>query len=182
MLNSLTLVLGVSGIGKTSLCKAFVDKNPFFKCYTASVLIREMNGKSAEEIRRSDKSEIFENQKLIARAIKKKLSQFPDRPIILEGHGVIDIGTEVVSIPPELIRPMMPTGIIALDSDPQEVLRRRSERRCPDRSVWQIEDQLELAKNIAAEYATYLRIPIVHYFIDDASDLSQPMSQLAERN
>ncbi len=157
-------LVGISGVGKSTLLEACFESSKF-QHLQASQLIkteREQLTSAAidpDELRSGD---ITENQKLLIAGFHR--SKDPTAPaVILDGHTVIDTPTGLVEIEPDVFRDIGVTGFIFLSASPAELHKRRSNdtsRNRPQREAGQLRDHQERAILSAFRAALHLQVPL----------------------
>lgn len=163
------IVFGVSGIGKTTVCREYALSHPEFRHLTASELIRKASGTTIERLRTASSDQILRNQPVLAAALNEEVKASPDKKVILDGQCIIDNGREIIVIPDEMVASLRPTGFLLLEATPYKILERRakSARLWPNRSAEQILSQLEMNRVAVKRYSANLRVPFV---VVDAND------------
>lgn len=155
-------VFGISGVGKTTACKAFVERNPRFCYISASEVLRRASGLSIESLRLLSRADIQANQLLLARALPSEMSGCAEQFVLVDAQNVIDNGIELVEVPITIVEPLEPRGIILLEAQPNVVWERRKNdiRSRPVRTPEEIEVQMRLIRSVTHEYGAKLQIPI----------------------
>ena len=155
-------VLGVSGVGKSWLIERF-GRTTEIAHAQASQLIRdarvEICGRleSQEELRQGA---ILDNQALLVEVFAK-FRIAATKPIIFDGHSLIDVGETLVEIPVEVIRAIDPAGLIFIKDEPALIVARRAHdtlRQRPVRSEAEILDHQSRAQALCERYAEALNI------------------------
>lgn len=175
------IVFGISGVGKSAACSDYVARNPMFLHLRASELIRRSRSRATEDLRTVSESDIISNQELLEREVSSIKAEHPGRPLLIDGHAIIDNDQQLVRIPLQSIAALQPTAFILLEASPSAVFSRRDKdsRNRPKRTLAALELELAAEKNAASEYATALGIPIViknvdqGFFLDDAIEEAQ---------
>ncbi|MDR7040317.1 adenylate kinase [Methylobacterium sp. BE186] len=155
-------VFGISGVGKTTLCRNFVARNPAYMHLQASELLRELKGVDPESLRQSSPSEIETNQKSLAFALQKKIENDKICRILLDAHSLIDNGSTLVPISPDIIASFRPKSLIVIEEDPQLIYERRlrDQRARPIRSISELHQQQAASTSQALLYSHALNLPI----------------------
>jgi adenylate kinase len=156
------IVLGISGVGKTTACRSFVTRHRQFMLISASELLREATGLSEEELRTADAKEVLHNQAVLSAMLTQRLSRCPDASVIIDGQVIIDNGREIVRVPVDVVRSVNPIGMILLEAPAEEVVRRRlsSGVRRPKRVAPELAFQMNLARDLVVDYGRVLNIPV----------------------
>lgn len=156
------VVFGISGVGKTSSCLAFVARNPEHLHLSASELLRSAAAADPALLRIAPADRILENQKLLPGALRARRDGQWHRPVLIDAHSVVDNDHELVRVPVEVIRSLEPDGLLLLEMPPEIIAARRSEpgSRRPARSIAQIVHEAEVARQAVLEYAEHLELPL----------------------
>jgi adenylate kinase len=129
-------VFGLSGVGKSwmiSRCAAAADVAHIH----ASQLMREARaarvGRSviSEDLRRGP---VLDNQILLTDPFAKVLAT-ESRPIIFDGHCLVDVGEQPIEIPVDVIRRLQPSGIMIVHAPADEIVKRRNSDISRERPV-----------------------------------------------
>jgi len=118
----LTVVFGVSGVGKTTACANLAQRRPNFRHITASQLIdrgRLATSRTADQVY-ATQVEIIERL--------RDIRESEPRRIILDGHCVIRLATGLYQLPSNFIAEIAPAMIILIEADPETIQKRRTER------------------------------------------------------
>jgi adenylate kinase len=188
-MSSCFLVFGISGVGKSTACKAFVTKHPNFRYLSASTLLSEASDQSPEALRTSSNDIIQQNQNLLVAAFGKFRQLSPDVDVILDAHAVIDNDQGLFRVPLSVIRQLEPDALILLEApaDAIHIRRRMGDRSRPIREVAQIEVERAQERSAVTQYARELRIPLEidqvgeNYELDDAFKRLSRLITLRER-
>jgi adenylate kinase len=177
---STIIVFGLSGVGKTTACRVFVEHHPEYLYFQASELLRDVTNATNEQLRTADASRIIHNQRLIGAALRTRRSGRERQPVIIDAHSVIDNDQGLIRIPIDAIKQLCPTGLIFLEADPDTLYARRSRasKPRPIRSVNELAQQQEVAKETVNSYARNLGVPMVISFVTDGFDLASSIQSL----
>jgi hypothetical protein len=106
-------------------------------------------------------------------------AQVPDRPILFDGHSVIDNDAGLVEIPLAVVAALGPDHIVFVIDDVSEIARRRLEdsRRRPSRSLDELRRHQELARAVASDYADKLGVPMSIVRAGDVEGLLSPFGK-----
>lgn len=179
----LIMVFGISGVGKTTACEAFVKSNPIYFYDRASAIMQRAHRTVTEALRTTDSESIRSNQGVLPSAVMALREAFPYKIMLLDCHAIIDNDKGLVEVPPETIKDLKPDGFILLEADAAVVKQRRenAERVRPNRTVDQIEAEQIAERRTVRSYVNNLHIPLI---IDNASinyDLSSAICRLDEK-
>jgi adenylate kinase len=165
---SLILILGVSGVGKTTLCKSLVARRSDLVHVSASALIALETGASVDQLRRSAPDQVQKNQIVLQRALNR---QREARTVLLDGQCAIDTGQKLVILTAEHVAAMHPNGILLLETSAGALFeqRQKDSKYRPKRTVEELQEQLSLNRSLVIEYAAELALP---YRIVEAHDAS----------
>lgn len=167
-----TLVFGVSGVGKTSACEAYVAHHPDTLFVSASSLLKLAKQTTGEALRTARAEEIVDNQTLLVAALEAFRRGREKQPILIDAHGVIDNDTEYVRVPVSVIQALGPGRLILLQAPATAVAERRSAavRKRPQRSVEAIAREIEAEHAAVQSYAEALGLDLV--IVEVGSDFS----------
>lgn len=156
------LLLGVSGVGKSRLARRIAQARPDILRLTAGGLLRANLHTTGEKLRTAPSENVRRNQQALGEALQAERAGQWERPVLLEGHGFIDNDRELVDVPTQVMRGLAPSAIILLDAEAFEVVQRREHdtRKRPARTVAEIGQHLQHARDLAHQYATELGVPI----------------------
>ena len=156
-------VFGISGVGKTTLIKSFLQKSEGWSHIQAGSLIKSIRQNTdRDKLRLSGKELILSNQKLMVAAFWQKIQFENLSKVIFDGHSIIDAGTELLAIPIEIIEALKPTKIVFVRNDPALILDRRLNDVSRDRPVITLNDinkHQDFALETANNYSATLNIP-----------------------
>lgn len=156
------LVFGLSAAGKTWLCSRFVERNAFVHV-SASALLRRAADVFPGESTTSEKlrsGPILDNQRVLV-AEFERLRASEQRPILFDGHNVVDDGTRLVEIPLAVVRQLHPNGIVFVRAETKDICERRARdtsRTRPLRTEETLGEHQEIALALAHSHAAELHI------------------------
>lgn len=163
MNRKIVAVIGISGVGKTTLLESFIQRHPSVVTVSASDLLkRKLSVNDSEELRTASSAAVKSNQDRLVQAFDDFKRSTPHAHILFDGHAIIDNDEGVVTIPTEIYKALTPDLIIFVEDDPNLIASRRdadSSRLRPSRSPQQLEDHQTLALNTSIEYGRNLSIP-----------------------
>jgi adenylate kinase len=129
-------VLGLSGVGKSWMISryaaianvAHIRASQLMRDARAALLGRPV---TSENLRRGP---VLDNQSLLTDAFAKVLAT-EARPIIFDGHCLIDVGEQPIEIPVDVIRRLQPSGTVLVHAPTDEIVRHRESDTSRDRPV-----------------------------------------------
>jgi adenylate kinase len=155
-------VLGISGVGKTTMVSNFTAKHAWVHSVRASNLLKEAVAVTdTEALRKVSAPDIQSNQDRLTIAFNSLRRAKPDRHIIFDGHSLIDNDDGLVIIPADIFREIAPNLIVYLEDDPNTILARRSAdigRIRPTRTLNEITRHQDIAKEAAINYGVILSV------------------------
>ncbi|GCE90267.1 AAA family ATPase [Acetobacter sp. DmW_136] len=177
------MVFGVSGIGKTTACKAYVSKNPMAIYLSMGTLMQEIKQDTGERLRLRGVDKIKADQHLLGEVLDKKLSVGSFEVALLDAHSVIDNGHELVTVPVEAVALLQPNAIISLTASASDVLARRTgdTRVRPLRKVEDIEKQIKESNHMAKSYSERLSLPFEEASVTESFDLTPLIKKILSR-
>lgn len=102
------LIVGVSGVGKSTLCKSITEKYPQSLHLTASKFAKKND-------------EIDYNQTNLTRRIRASIESFDGSLVLIDGHLTFD----KFEIPVKAVQLLQLDSILVLEEDPLTILERR---------------------------------------------------------
>jgi len=163
MKNSIVALLGLSGVGKSTVLNSFTSVA--FQHIQASAIIKERRAKLEDEALSNDdprKFPIDDNQQLLIEGFKDTLQPSPSLAI-LDGHSAIETKSGVVLIEPSVFAAIGVQHIVFLADHPSALAKRRDRdpsRRRPPASEQQLRALQDMALAQAAVIARELDIPM----------------------
>lgn len=155
-------VLGISGVGKTTMVSAFTRRHPWAHSVRASALLKEAAAVTdTEALRTASASDIHANQNQLVSAFSDLRRLHPDRHIIFDGHSLIDNNDGLVIVPTAVFINLAPDLIVFLEDNPETILARRLAdvgRMRPTRSAEEIAAHQQAAKEAAIRYGVALGV------------------------
>ncbi|MGR9428686.1 ATP-binding protein [Rhizobium leguminosarum] len=169
-MGDLTVVFGVSGVGKTTACARLAQRHDDFRHITASELIGQVRMSPDRSI-----DQVSATQAEIVERIHRLRDNDPRR-IILDGHCVIRLASRLYQVPNDVIAALAPAVIILVEAEPETILKRRSDRDVPVRAttVAEVAQELSLTRKTCLAYNHELSIPL-KVFRSGESDLADQL-------
>jgi adenylate kinase len=152
-------LLGVSGVGKSTILRMLSTKIEF-QHLQASALIKEgRQAKDSDSLRLSD---IDDNQRFLIAGFHRSVDP-RSRLVLLDGHSVIDTPTGLVPIDIGVFSAIGIQQIICLIDDPEVIERRRANdtsRNRPQRDAGELKSYQDTALLHSAAISMKLAIPL----------------------
>jgi adenylate kinase len=173
-------VFGLSGVGKSWLTSRYAKRFGVLHVQ-ASQLLRETKASlfgvnlTAEELRQGA---VLDNQELLVRAFTN-VRRTSVKPIIFDGHCVVDNGTDLIEIPSEIIVGLHILHIVFVEGPVEAIVERRlkdSDRVRPIRSVFDLGLHQHRAKEVCRNYSTSLGIPLTFVLAGDEDAFADVLS------
>jgi len=155
-------VFGLSGVGKSWLVSRYANSHAVMHVQ-ASRLLRDAKAAisgtavTSEELRTGA---VLDNQQLLTAAFST-IRTNAATPIIFDGHCLVDSGKELIEISVEVIEALFLSGLVFVQSNPQEIVAKRTydtTRIRPLRSVEDVNLQQQHASSICEGYAKRLNL------------------------
>jgi len=154
-------MFGLSGVGKGWMASAVCARRPAVLHLEASALLRAALNQTGEALRTATEDVMADNQRRLAAAFAAARAAGPYRPVLFDGHSVIDNDAGLVEIPAAVIVPLKPDHIIFVVDTGAAIAARRladGDRR-PLRTVNDLERHQARARAMAQSYAAALGVP-----------------------
>lgn len=166
----LTVVFGVSGVGKTTACAKLVERHRAFRHITASQLVDRVSLSPDRSVEQATAT-----QDEIVERLRYLMENEPRR-IILDGHCVIQLTTGLFPIPNEFIMALAPAKIILIEAEPESVYNRRKQRDLTTKATTldAIARELALTRKTCLAYHRDLSIPMT-VLSSSATDLADEL-------
>ena len=154
-------MFGLSGVGKGWMASAVCARHPAILHLEASALLRAALNETGEVLRTATHDVMADNQRRLAAAFAAARTAEPKRPVLFDGHNVIDNDAGLVDIPATVIAPLKPDHIVFVADEGAAIAARRlaDVRHRPLRTVDDLERHQARAQNLAQSYALALGIP-----------------------
>ena len=156
--------VGISGVGKSTFLKAAMSVTPFLHLEASKLIKEELSlveqqAQTSEELRTGA---VLDNQGLLVRAFHRNITGY-EGLVVLDGHTVVDTGSDLQRIPASVFAEMKVGSILFLQDDPEAIRSRRARdttRTRPERTAQEIEHHQKEAMLAAAAIALELDIPL----------------------
>lgn len=185
-MGNVVTVFGLSGVGKSWLISRYATVSNVAHVQ-ASQLMREARAAlvghvvTSEDLRRGP---VLDNQSLLTDAFAKVLAT-EVRPIIFDGHCLVDVGDQPIEIPVEVIRKLQPAAIMLVYAPANEIVQRRENdisRSRPTRTADALAAQQDRCTAICANYAERLGLRFEQVRAGDERGFSKFMQRFLFRN
>ncbi|MFJ7436083.1 ATP-binding protein [Methylorubrum thiocyanatum] len=159
-----TLVFGLSGVGKSWLCTRFAQRGEALHV-SASGLLRAAKERMTGQATTSEQlrtGAVLSNQDLLVKEFNR-LRETSVHQILFDGHNLIDAGDQIIEVPFEIIASLRPDGMIFVRSDADVIRQRRSldlDRERPVRDTVTLEQHQQRGISLARDHAEALGVPI----------------------
>lgn len=157
------LILGLSGIGKSSLIRRAAEIRIALHLAASNLikagLARRAEQATSEELR---KGAVLDNQQVLLEEFQLAVSSTDRQLVIFDGHNVIDTPTGPLEIPAGVLSQLRPDIIIFVEDDPAHIVARRAAdtaRTRPLRTPQELAAHQALAKSNAETLAANLGVP-----------------------
>jgi adenylate kinase len=153
-------MFGLSGVGKGWLARKLCEHRPEVLHLEASALMRATFNISSEALRTADAGALTTNQQGLVAAFTGARAAEPLRPILFDGHSVIDNDAGLVQIALEVIAGLKPQHIVFVSEVVSLIAerRRRDTRSRPIRTLDELTRHQDCARELANSYAESLAI------------------------
>jgi adenylate kinase len=164
-MSKVVTVFGISGVGKSWVISHYAAAANVAHIQ-ASQLMRDAKAAqvgqavTSEDLRRGP---VLDNQSLLTGAFAKVLAT-ETRPIIFDGHCLIDAGLQHIEIPVDVISQLRPSGIVLMYAPTEEIVQRRNadgSRERPVRTPEVLTAQQNRCVELCLEYGKRLNVPFV---------------------
>lgn len=175
-------VFGLSGVGKSWMISRYA-KTANVAHVQASQLMRDAKSAHVSKAVTSEDlrlGPVLDNQSLLTNAFAKVLAA-EARPIIFDGHCLVDVGDQPLEIPVNVIQQLQTGGIILVRAPPYEIVQRRgldSTRVRPVRTADVLAAQQDRCSAICAGYASELAVEFVQVCAGDDQAFASVLTQM----
>ncbi len=177
-------VFGISGVGKSWMISRYAAAANVAHV-RASQLMRDARATlvgqpvTSEDLRRGP---VLDNQSLLTDAFAKVLAS-ETRPIIFDGHCLVDVGPQPIEIPIDVVRQLQPAGIVLVHAPADEIVRRRqgdTARERPSRDAAALAAQQARCVAICAGYGKQLGLDFVQVFAGNEHEFAQVVGRMLQ--
>lgn len=178
------VVFGLSGVGKTWMISRYAGQSNVAHIQ-ASQLMRDAKAAqisgavTSEDLRRGP---VLDNQSLLVDAFTKVLTA-EVRPIIFDGHCLVDAGDRLIEIPADVIRELRPSGVVLICAPAEDIVRRRESdisRQRPARTAEALAAQQDRCVAICANYAEVLSVSFTEVSAGDEPAFARVSGRLLQ--
>jgi len=138
-------MFGLSGVGKRWIARQVCARHPVVLHLEASALLRAALNQSGEAFRTAAEDVMADNQRRLAEAFVSAHAAEPDRPVLFDGHSVIDNDSGLVDIPAAVIAPLRPDHIVFVADTGAAI----ASRRAADTRHWPLRTADDLGQHQA---------------------------------
>ena len=178
-------VFGLSGVGKSWMISrystlanvAHVQASQLMRDARAALVGQAV---TSEDLRRGP---VLDNQRLLADAFAEVLAT-EARPIIFDGHCLVDAGEHQIEIPVDVVRKLQPSGIVLVHAPADEIVRRRvsdSSRQRPLRDADALAVQQVRCAAICSSYGRQLGLDYVDVRAGNEEEFAQVVGRMLQR-
>jgi adenylate kinase len=156
-------LFGLSGVGKGWIAHHVCAKRPEILHLEASSLMRRALSASSEALRTAAPAKMADNQIRLIAAFEAERAEHPTRPVLFDGHSVIDNDRALIEIPVAVVSGLRLDQIVFVWDAPETIAARRETdtRPRPKRSLVELQEHQERARSVASAYGLALGIPFV---------------------
>lgn len=116
-------VFGISGVGKTTFTKLIKNRLPNILRYSASELIKNLDGEVNYERLYGDV--VFDNQKKLSIAIENILNEHVCKNVFIELHNIIETNNGVIYVEENILRGLHLDKVFFIEKDPRVIIENR---------------------------------------------------------
>lgn len=169
-------VLGLSGVGKTTLLRDAQRRFSFTHLQAAELIVSEKREREGGSIARDllREGNIDENQALLVSGFRRLAPN--EGLIVLDGHAVVDTPEGLVEIPPSVFASIDVSGLVVVIDDVESIVSRRrsdSRRTRPLRSTEELARHQERSVLAATRVALTLGVPLFVVPSNDRLDMAR---------
>ena len=177
-------VFGLSGVGKSWMISryaalanvAHVQASQLMRDARAALVGQEV---TSEDLRRGP---VLDNQSLLTGAFAEVLAA-EVRPVIFDGHCLVDVGEHQIEIPVDVVRKLQPSCIVLVHAPADEIVRRRvsdSSRERPSRDADALAVQQARCVAICASYGKQLGLDFAQVRAGNEHEFAQVVGRMLQ--
>ena len=174
-MNKRVLVFGVSGVGKSTLCKAVVKKVSGF----ARLSIGELLSEELFFERGAGRDAVLRRQRKMPPLINRRAS-IQNFTLLLEGHPIVSSEVGPVRVPTEVVAQLQPAALLMLYAKPDVILARQIRRgdRINSFRYEKIQYRQSAIMGQTMAYAKQLALPMLSVNITSKREVSSEILTL----
>ncbi|MCM2505502.1 AAA family ATPase [Aureimonas altamirensis] len=177
MKQEVTIVTGISGVGKSFLLNEVSRSNPFFIVSAGRTIMEQISDLTEKEVIYDDIRllDLNENQELFQRGFERVRSQVADN-LVVDAHVVVDTPEGLRHIDTTVFKKLGAKLMVFLEQEPRKIVENRLRdplRNRPLRDAETLRHQQSEAKEHARKIAYELGIPFTSLLCASPDDLSR---------
>jgi adenylate kinase len=174
-------VFGLSGVGKSWMISRYTNAANVAHIQASKLMRDAIAAQEAMMVTSEDlrSGPVLNNQNMLTDAFAKVRAS-EARPIIFDGHCMVDSGEQPIEIPIEVISRLQPSGIILVYAPAAEIVSRResdTSRQRPARTSSALSAQQDRCVVICTDYADRLGIGFDQVRSGDERVFAQSLGQ-----
>ena len=178
-------VFGISGVGKTTIIRQWLDGRGDALHLQASALIRQGLTDptlDSEMLRRSSGDRILANQDIMVEMFRHAVAASRAGLVVFDGHLLIDTDEWLVEIPLEVVTALQPHILVHVEQLPEVIA---AHRRADTRRVRPVRDTSTLqyhqarSRRLCQAYGSRLGIGVAQVHGEDESALNAAVALVA---
>lgn len=168
----LSILFGLSGVGKTTMGRSIIDREAGVAHLSASDLLKAAHSQTGEELRTADQDRLVANQVVLGDALDRWHFPVGTHHILLDAHSVVDNDRTLVDIPVDVIASLAPDRLIFIIDEPATIVARRAsdERQRPARTAEELHAHQERSLAVCTDFSNALGVPLT---VVRAGDLTE---------
>ncbi len=162
MVRELSILFGLSGVGKTTMGRRITDRDACIAHLSASDLLRAAHAQTGEELRTAQKDRLVANQEVLGEALNRWDFPMGTHHILLDAHSVVDNDRVLVEIPVQVIASLAPSRLVFITDEPAAIVARRAsdKRQRPARTTEELHYHQERSLAVCIEFSEALSVPL----------------------